>query len=360
LAASASYTGIREQAGNLYGFYVRRAERQQTWMDRGSLFTVIGAAGALEGNISDQRRQAWAIAAFVPSIISQLNAYETTRELFEGGALAVKLVTARYDRFMQASQLLSITLEASTPVGDCASISTLVETVAKRREDSKYDAEGVLLAEVRRLKTACLAMKDRSATLRFASDYAGTYKAILVARYADDILTLDEAIASKDRDMRFTPVETLSALIASPLRAADFVITGQDTSAAVAALKTQTAFSGLNRSLAGMTLPTLTSTGSVPVVSPLSEAAVALSGAGSETLKQDVETARSEASRLSQIQLTQAFSEQMAKDLLDAASADYLTFTYDPVTSVTTVMVGPKPVTTGLVTATTASPPKAL
>ena len=88
------------------------------------------------------------------------------------------------------------------------------------------------------------------------------------------MLQLDHAIVGKDRELRYSPSQTLSALAASPLRAADMLLTGENTKAAIDNLRTQVAFSGLNRNLATIGLPPLP--GAAPAIAPLSGAALAL------------------------------------------------------------------------------------
>lgn len=338
-------------------YYARRAERQQTFLDAGSLITVVAAAGAFEGNISPNTRQAWAIAAFTPSIISQFNAYQPTRELYHGGSLAAQLITLRYDRLMRAIDLIGT---PTTP--DCARVRTALTAVTSKRGavGLTYDGDGVLLNEAKRLDTACLALQARARSLTFLAVSASRLRASFVPEYVADVLALDDALLAKDRDLRFTPIETLAAIMTSPLRAADFTITGENTKAAVDALKTQIAFSGLNRSLASVPLPALPTSGLVAPPPPLSDAAIALSTSSApQQLRNDIQTLRELSAEISHFQAEQAYTERFASELVRVAAADYLAFTYDAVTNTTLVEVTTRPIPTAVASSSTGGAAKA-
>lgn len=340
LSVETSYASVRADVTRLHGFYNRRAQRQQTFMDVGSGISIVGAAGAFEGGISNSTREAWAIAAFVPVVISQFNAYEPTRELFHGGALALQLITIRYDRYNRA-----VTLLGTPATVDCTEVATRRDAIlawTRVPAQRDRDPEGVLLAEARRLHAACLELKTRAEALDFTRTYATRLGKYLAADYAADVLQLDHAIVGKDRELRYSPSETLSALVASPLRAADMLLTGQNTKAALDSLRTQIAFTGLNRNLATIDLPPLPT--AAPAVSPLSETALALGRSGAHaTVAEQVAALRAQADLFREQQRRQAFELRMAGDLVGAAGADYLTFAYDAATATTTVSLGPRP-----------------
>jgi hypothetical protein len=351
MGVGTDYQAVRRDVMHLYSFYNRRAERQQTFMDVGSGITMVGAAGAFEGGIRNSTREAWAIVAFVPIVVSQFNAYEPTRELFHGGALALQLITLRYDRYHRALALLETTEGA--PI--CDPYVSVRNTLAGWAQDATLrtqDPDGVLLAEAQRLHTACLALKSRAEALEFTRSYARRLGPYLAADYAADVLQLDHSIVGKDRELRYSPSQTLSALIASPLRAADMLLTGQNTKAALDSLKTQVAFSGLNRNLASIGLPPPPTTAFT--VPPLSDRATALGRDGAPAaVVEQVGTLRGLAVDLRDRQSRQDFELRLARDLTEAAGADYLTFAYDAVTNTTTVSLGPKSQTTTLASATT-------
>ncbi|WP_339933806.1 hypothetical protein [uncultured Brevundimonas sp.] len=346
-----NYQVVRRDVVHLYSFYNRRAARQQAFMDMGSGITMVGAAGAFEGGISNSTRQAWAIAAFVPIVISQFNAYEPTRELFHGGSLALQLITLRYDRYNRALALLGTTEGRM----DCQPYVAVKDTVVGWSANATLrtrDPDGVLSDEARRLHTACLALNSRADALNSTRDYADRLGPYLAADYAADVLLLDHAIVGKDRELRYSPSETLGALIASPLRAADMLLTGQNTKAALDGLRTQVAFSGLNRNLATIALPPPPTAGSA--VSPLSDRAAALGHRDAPAVVvEQVNTLRRLAVDLRDRQLRQDFELGRARDLAEAAGADYLNFVYDAVTNTTTVSLGPKPQTPVVASAST-------
>ena len=351
-----TYGDARDGAMHLDYYYSRRAERQQTFLDAGSLITIIGAAGAFQGNLSNQTREAWGVVAFTPSIVSQFNVYEPTRELFHGGSVAVQLITLRYDRLLRSMDRIQ---PARTPASDCSPFSTAVSNIRSRRiVDPRrrpalppYDVDGVLLNDAVRLAAVCEMLRSRAGALDFAVESARRLRSSFAQDYAADLLALDEALLAKDRDLRNTPIETLASILTSPLRAADFAITGENTKAAVDALKTQVAFSGLSRSLATVALPELPRSGVVPTPAGLSDAAIALAGgSNSPDLKADTENLRSLGAELISLQAQQAYAEHFASELIRAAEADYLTFSYDATTNTTLVTVGPSPAPGGGVT----------
>ncbi|QTC92373.1 hypothetical protein [Brevundimonas goettingensis] len=350
----ASYATTRSHVSLLHGFYIRRAERQQTFMDLGAAITVVGAAGAFEGGISDSTRTAWTITAIVPSVISRFNAYEPTRELFHGGALATQLITYRYDRF---NRLLSLSTLA--PPIDCTGIGTVSKDIVAKRASLGIDPNGVVLQEVQRLEKSCGEMKRRNDAITYSTNYASRLAGMMAQDYAGDILLLDQALVARDRDLRYTPFETLTAIVASPLRAADLLLTGEDTKAAIDSLKITIAFSGLNRNLAQITLPPLPAAPAGGAVTPsLSAAAAGLGGKGTaDPLSVIVIDAQREGDQISAWQDQTAFRETLATQLIGVAGANYLSFTYDAATSTTVVALGPPPQTSPIATATTANKP---
>lgn len=352
-ALDPAYAAVRRDVMRLHGFYNRRAQRQQAFMDFGSGISALGTAGAFQGGISNASQQAWAITAFTPVVISQFNAYEPTRELFHGGALALQLITLRYDRYNRALTLLG---EAAATV-DCAPHQRALATIVSWRQPRAtraYDPDGVMQAEAQRLTTQCLDLQSRADALGFAVGYARQRRAYLAAEYAADVLQLDHAIVGKDRDLRYSPSETLSALVASPLRAADTLLTGQNTKAAIDNLRTQIAFSGLNRNLATIALPPLPA--SAPPVAPLSGVAAALDRQGAPApVTAQIAVLRGLAQGLQARHTRQSFELGLAAEFAEAAAADHLTFSYDAATTTTTVRVGRRAEPTTLASGDTAA-----
>lgn len=385
------YLTAKAHVAMLQTFYSRRAQRQQTFLDLGSLVTIGGAAGAFEGGISASTRQAWVIAGVLPSIIGRFNTYEPTRELFQGGALAVHLITLRHDRIRRAITLLkasdkqvscqgleatlravvagraasaaavqdataAVATAATAPPARKAAAELAATSATARARDVAYDADGVLLAEARRLRNTCAALNQRALAVRAAQLAAENQATVLAGDYANDILSLDRALIAKDRDLRYSPIETLSAIVASPFRAVDALVTGESPQVALDSLKTQIAFSGINRSLASIPLPALPPTQEATgTVAPLSAEAIMLTGGRASTLVADVGDLRSAADLLAVQQQELIYNEGLAADLFGAAAANYLTFTYDAPTGTTTVTIGPVPAS-ATISGTTAAP----
>lgn len=379
------YSVTKQHVGMLENFYSRRAQRQQTFMDVGSLVTIVGAAGAFEGGLSTTTRRSWVIAGVLPSVIGRFNTYEPTRELFQGGALAVHLITLRQDRFNRALDLLGTptliscnafdqslqavnsgrilsaenakaadvlkALAASTPTDQLKKDSVDAAATAKA---TLFDPDSILFAEVRRLRNTCYAMKRRAISVRAATDAATIQQSSLAIDFANDVLSLDRALIAKDRDLRYTPIETLTAVVASPLRALDALVSGEDSKVALDSLKTQIAFSGINRSLASIPLPALASTAEAFVaLEPLSVEATMLNGG--DRLRAEIENLRQAVEVLAFDQQTLMYRERWAADLFGAAQADYLSFTYDVATGTTTVSLAALPAQVSI-TGTTAKP----
>jgi hypothetical protein len=347
---SASYVAARRSGQLLQRYYIRRAQLQQTFLDIGSLGTIVGGAGALSGNQSTSSRTSWAIGAFVPSIISQFNGFQPKRELYHGGALAVQIITARYDRLFRSH----IFLQQISQI-DCREAQLLKSEIeGALRSDSalpEYDKERMLRQEINRLHDVCASLKTHAESINFIKGYAHEIRAVMIADYANDLLTLDQALLAKDRSLRYTPVGTLSAIIASPLRAADLAITGQDTKAALDTVRMQEVFSGLNRSLAQTPLPPLPSEMPVGVVAPASAALLTLAAPLPSNAPNTPENRRRRAeidhatrvtalaTRLAFEQKQVAFHHALMTEMLTAARSDILTFQYDSTTQTTTVSV---------------------
>lgn len=352
------FAEVRRGVGLLHGFYNRRAERQQTFMDVGAGLTLFSSAAAFEGGLSNSTRQAWGVAAFAPVVLTQFNGNEPTRELFHGGALALQLITTRYDRLDRALEAV----EAAETDTDCAGINALVgrldEAMRAGRPLRREDPEGLLVAEARELQGECLKLGGNHALMSDAVRYATTVRSLLAADYADGVLQLDHALLAKDRDLRYTPAETLSAIVASPLRAADSLLTGENAQQALDILRTQVAFTGLNRSLGAVRLPPLPR--ALPEVGTITAGVDALDRTGSAARRAVfapyMHDLRTHAAGLRRTQLQQDFALTLSAEYAAAAASDHLTFAYDPTTSTTTITLAPRPVTPDpLATATTAA-----
>jgi hypothetical protein len=350
------YQEARGAAEQLYSFYGRRAERQQVFMDLGSVVTVTGAAGAFEGGISTSTRTAWAIAAFTPTLISQFNAYEPTRELFHGGGLALHLITARYDRVVEAVEVAGM----SQPPVDCSAygqVATRVRGWAQVPARKDWDPGGAIAGEADRLHWSCIGLSQRMEELRSASRFVGDLKPRIAAAYAKDILRLDHAIMGQDRELRYTPSETLSALISGPLRAADMLLTGTSTKAAVDSIATLNAFRGLNQTLSVIDLPPMPAPADpTPGLSAIMRERMT-SGATPPDVSAALRELHTRHQQLARSETDHAFRVRAARGVFAAAAADELTFSYDVSTRTTIVKLGAPQLQPGSQASTSASPP---
>lgn len=351
------FNDVRRGVGLLHGFYNRRAERQQSFIDIGAGITLISAAAAFEGGISASTQQAWGVAAFAPVALAQFNANEPTREMYHGGALALQLITTRYDRLDRA-----LTIVGSAPTAPtCTSIDQLVSDLQRGMASGqpllREDPAGAIIGEARRLQRECLALKSNHDLLVQAVRYTNDIRSLLAADYADAVLQLDHALLAKDRDLRYTAAETLGAIVASPLRAADSLLTGENAQGALNSLKTQVAFTGLNRSLSRVRLPPLPNR--LPQIEAIAPGVDSLDRAGTlprqAVLSPWLHRLRAESLGLGRTQQQQDFALVMVGEYAAAASSDQLTFAFDVTTSTTTISLGPRPAPADpLVSATTA------
>ncbi|MFT4956016.1 MAG: hypothetical protein ACI8U3_002416 [Brevundimonas sp.] len=341
-AADSHYVAVRVQADELQRHYSQRARRQQIFMDTSAGLTAFGAAGALEGGLTASTREAWAIAAFVPVVVDEFNAYEPTRELYHGGALALQLISRRYDRLFRALELM----ENSEVAFNC---TTLGQTVGRihawpaRNEQRADDPGDVILAEADRILADCQRLEQRAGALTYLVDHMGTLRDQLARDYAADVLRLDHALLAKDRELRYTAGETLSAIAASPFRAIDGLLTGEDSRNAINSIRTQITFSGLNLDLATMPLPQPPASPGAPAVLSSAVAARSLSSSTPANVATEVRALRAQLEVLRGQEQRLAFLYGIAGDLLSASRADHLRFSYDPATRTTTVRLEPRP-----------------
>lgn len=339
-ATGHAFRAVREEVSQLHAFYNLRAQRQQTFLDIGAGITFVSAAAGLEGGLSVADRQAWGVAAFAPVALGQINAYEPTRELFHGGALALQLITTRYDRLDRALDALDTNAAAPT----CEELERLVADINSDTNVARHDPDGLLIAEALRLHRDCLTLQHNAKMMKQTVAHGSRIRSLLAADYAASVLELDHALLAKDRDLRFTPAETLTAFLASPLRMADSLLTGDNAQSAVNSLKTQIAFTGMNQSLSPVRLPSLPSRiPDVSLASVVDDLDRSGPAARRAALFRHLVKMRTEANTLRQVQLQQDFNLVLAGEYALAAASDHLTFAFDPVTNTTTVVLGPRP-----------------
>lgn len=349
--------GVADGVAKLQAYYVQRAHRQQTIMDLQAGMVVLlslGAAAASGTPASTQR--IWAYSAFAPVINSQINANEPTRNLYHGGALGLGLINERYDRISQ--------LSPHAPATDPALCS---DTERKKLVDLSADirrwgttgasagmADGELTA-AREDRTALLKDADRLIetcdTLRERHAGAGEFRGALdvavgrlAAGLSQDALALDQALLERDRGLRASPAETVGAIIASPLRTLDTILTGNSAQTAVNALKTQAAFAGLNQALSPIRLPAaplaIASPQEISAESRLRSGASGRTSGHSDAFSKafaDLNDQRNwlagRVSRWNRLAATLA-------DIAAAGQADTLRFQYDPLTGSVDITLG--------------------
>lgn len=255
LAMADDVPAVKSAADLLGGFYSRRAQRQQTMLDTGAGVTFVGALGAgFSGRVGVATQKAWLGGAFAPLVLTQHHSNEPTRDLFQAGALALALVSQRYATLHDLSGSLGAPAAAGRTACDQAE-SQLATVAGWPAGDDKV----ALLPEAQRAADACRDLSIRRAQLSEFLDSAKARAGALPRFYRCDVTRLDQRLIDRDRDFRYSPVETLSSLLATPLRTVDFLVTGTDTQALVGQMRVQTAFVGLDLRLTPLILPALPS-----------------------------------------------------------------------------------------------------
>ena len=261
-AALRQLSQIDEGVGYLRDYYALRARRQQMMVDvqAGIVFVAALGAAAASGTPASSQR-VWAYTAFAPVLTSQVNANEPTRNLFHGGGLALDLLSARYAKLIELRRALG-------PVGARPDCSGSDETglgaaradvrswsTASDETDVTRDDRTALLADADRLAASCRDLVERHDS---SEAFIAAFDAALITMplaYGGAALSLDQSLLARDRQLRYSPAEMVSAVIASPLRTLDSLLTGQSAETAINTLKTQVAFAGLSQELAPIRLP---------------------------------------------------------------------------------------------------------
>ena len=265
LSSSTTLDGVRTNLANLTYFYERRARRQQIIVDTEAGLVVVGAIGsALATGAGATSQRAWAYATFTPAVAGQIHANEPTRDLFHGGVQALALMSRRYVLLSE----LNDSLAARTT--DCIStrrtaIEGLLTSIRGKTAGADRDA---FEREAERPLALCDALElanSQTNTYKSALDFAVGRQARQLAR---EVLALDHDILKRDRDLRYSPVETIGAVIASPLRTLDSVLTGENAQAALNTVKTAQAFSGLDQKLGAVRLPPAPASIAKPISMP--------------------------------------------------------------------------------------------
>ncbi len=255
---------VQASSDCLRRYYSLRAGRQQTALDAGSGLVFIGGVGsAASAGVGATTQTYWNYAALLPVVIAQFNASEPTRDLYAGGRVGLDVIGSRYYRLNMLTDML-----AASVVRGAAHGANVVSPGARLSpcaafQDGKLNVEdwaagddkAALLADYRKLRDACageLVTKQGVSDIDVASSQ---WKAQYASAYVRDLLRLDDEIVSKDRDLRYSPGETLSAVAAAPFAAVATLLSGENSGQALDRLKTQQTFATLNVPLEPVPLP---------------------------------------------------------------------------------------------------------
>lgn len=355
---------VGEQVDLLRGFYVQRARRQQLITDAQAGLVVFGALGALASTGAGANTQrVWAYTTFAPVVNGQINANEPTRNLYHGGALALGLIGSRYrkieelERLIEAfpsvkpddgcsentrgrltDQVSSIRAWVTDPAVASSNAQPSVALTASQSAELtiRRDDRAALLPEAERLSSACDAVRSGYRERESFKTALGASKANRAAAYAEDALILDQALLARDRNLRYTPAETVGAIIVSPLRTLDSILTGQSAQNAINILKTDAAFTGLNQTLSRVRVPSAPS--SLPLLTDLpatipARSAIIREGAHGATFSEAMAILTSSRAELAVAMREWNFQAALLRELVDAIRADELIFNYDITTS---------------------------
>ena len=378
--AIARLYGVDEGVGYLRNYYALRARRQQMMMDAqaGIVFVAaLGAAAAAGTPASSQR--VWAYTAFAPVLTSQVNANEPIRNLFQGGGLALDLLRTRYSKLVELRRAVSVggtsTCLDGTAVVATPGLTSTRNTIRawstsattppatgtgnqRNRPNTPpleiseviRDDRTALLADADRLAASCGALLERQAAGRA---FIAAFDAAMVTMpqaYGEAALSLDQSLLARDRQLRYSPAEMVSAVIASPLRTLDSLLTGQSAETAINTLKTQAAFSGLSQELAPVRLPPppgALSSGSLSGAT-IARSAVSRSGSGHTTAFNAAIVVLEESNR----QLTTEIADWnyqagLLAEIAAVVEADTLRFQYEPLAGTVAITLGSEPLSDG-------------
>lgn len=247
--------------------YASRAGRQQALTDTGAFVTgSAGIVAAFADGAGAATQGYWAAGALLPVLIASFNANEPTRDLFHGAGQGLDFMTARYGEIRLTTRQLLRTMTRADSITDWPNATWTnglpnpapdVACASLNARMGHIESQGAEIAktEARRVLAACSsAAVARSALVVFAQAAAGAQEQYSVLE-ASDALKLEAAIAQRDHDLRYSPIETFAALAAAPFEAAGALLSGENGREALEALKTQAAFRGLSIDLAEIDLP---------------------------------------------------------------------------------------------------------
>ncbi len=337
------FSDLQRYTAQLQGHYYLRSGRQQRFMDNGAGVTFIGALGAgLSGRVGVATQRAWLGVAFLPVLLTNVNANEPTRDLFHAGALGLGLVSRRYEIMHHALETLQATQGSAlaTPPPNCDGVARALRDVSAWPQGG--DDRAAVLPEALRLTEACRSVDADYQNTEITLSALRALEAHWASDLANDAFALDRLLIYKDRQFRFSPSETVGAMAAAPFRTLDNFLSGQDTAQALKTMQTVMAFENMNVTLSQMQVPARhEATATVTMLSPQARArATAQNRANGPSLSRlttALETLDRTARELSIAQNRQAYRSQVLSEFYDLAAARYLVFTFSPTSGVVSV-----------------------
>jgi hypothetical protein len=235
--AEHTFSAVEAPVAKLQNFFSDRARRQQRFMDGGSLITVIGVTGAFaSGGAGAVTQGYWGAAGFAPILASNFNAYEPTRELHEIGSRGIDLIRARYRGMHRSAAAAKVSW---TNAGDGAAVKAACDSLAVRlgklTDQAHSPYRQSLEPELERLIKLCDQTRDTRARLSWAKSVLPGENDLPYA-YGFDVLALREDLKQRDRSVRYTPLQTLSSMLAAPFLAVGATLSGSNGAASIASV----------------------------------------------------------------------------------------------------------------------------
>lgn len=226
---------------------------QQRAVNTGSQIVTITAGGGLLSGAYPVVQRAFGYAAFTPILINQISALEPKRDLFAGARIGLNRIAERYVALQQASDAVAEidTTEFGRRIDDgCKAVWDLLGRAEPAAPAAGASASsGVVIAEAQRLGNQCETLHRVNADHQLIQQDISLLRGEIPRHYAADVFAFHDNLQQRHREMLFTPTEALTAILASPFRAADQLLTGENGQQAEEQIRTQRAFEGLNQVL---------------------------------------------------------------------------------------------------------------
>lgn len=341
---SGSHADLRCPVAELRALYGARAGRQQTLTDIASGASGVGGFGSVTSAAAEAGRVTqtyWGYLALMPVLLTQFNAFEPTRDLYHGAGLGLDLISARYNELNRSIALLERQYPgqaANAPragvigLSECSAVSAEFETIGTMSVADR----ALISADLRAVEAACSEIDTAQRELNAFLTAAHSWRDLAPAYYAEDVLELDELIRARDYGLRYTPLQTLQGLVASPFQAVSDLISGQEGKTAVNALKAEAAFTGLRVILRPLELPARPRALTPIATRSTSYGTLSAQGAGAPVLR--VMTKIDAAHRAVQgARNGYTYQVELAERVRRAANAEQLVFDYQASTQTVSV-----------------------